>query len=904
METKQYQKTSLHWLRRYYQKCRVMQEVGDTFPASTAFTSVTAEIHEGQGLPYSPVRQVPGIPYVCLRIPTGGGKTLVACEAVSLGVKELLQKDRTLVLWLVPSDTIRSQTLSRLQDSADPYRQSLDTNLGNVAVLDIDDAIRMKRALLDSHTVIVVATMQAFRRKDMSTLKVYGNNGDLMSHFENLPPELIEVIEHEPEGHFNQSLVNVFRLRRPFVIIDEAHNARQPLSFETLRRLNPSAVLELTATPNLKPQTVTDEGETYENPPSNVLHSVSAYALKAEEMIKLPIYLRYREPWDELLGDAIGLLKHLDGEAREEEALTGEHMRPIMLLQAQPEYKDKASITVEVVEAKLKEFGIHENEICVHTGTRRGLDGINVQTKESKVRFIITVQALKEGWDCPWAYVLFSVAEMSSGKAVEQILGRVLRMPKAKRKQRDDLNNAYAFVASSKFDDAAKALKDGLIASGFEGQDAEELVIERPLLPGETPETAKVPDAPVSTTLIDKPKAALPLEVIDVVTWNAKTGELTVDKPLSKDQEEAIMAWAGTEKAKETVRAVINKRAGRAPGAPRAKSSPAANGVTFSVPVLALKQGEFFHQFEEDDLIERNHWTLAKCDADLPSFIIPTEQRGIVIDIEKNAVTDKEKIQQRFLAVTDRQQRLLETSAAWPVAKLIVTTARAFPHAGLTDAEMDIWLQRVVAELEKRGITLEQMTAHRHRLFKAVSARVNELEKLNLKKTYETLLFGDGSGTVHVSLASVFTFHPSKYPVGDRYHGLELPRHYYNEVGAMNDEEVKCAQVIAHDERVECWVRNLEREPKLSFWIQTSTDKFYPDFVAKLKNGKVLAVEYKGLDRASSDDTKEKERLGKLWEERSGGQCFFEMVKGPNEFGKIQDAIKKADRLATASHAP
>ena len=889
MEAKQYQKTSLHWLRSYYQKCRVLQEAGDTFPSSTAFTSVTAEIHDGQGLPYAPVKQVPGIPYVCLRIPTGGGKTLVACEAVFLGVKDLLQKDRALILWLVPSDTIRSQTLSRLQDSADPYRQSLDTNLGDVAVLDIDDATRMKRALLDSHTVIVVATMQAFRRKDMSALNVYKNNGELMSHFENLPAELLEVVEREPEGHFNQSLVNVFRIRRPLVLIDEAHNARQPLSFETLRRLNPSAVLELTATPNLKVQTVKEDGETFENPPSNVLYSVSAYALKAEEMIKLPIYLSYREPWDALLGDAIGQLKHLDAEARQEEVLTQEHIRPIMLLLAQPDYKDKESITVDVVEAKLKEFGIPAEEICVHTGDRRGLDGINVLTKESKVRFVITVQALKEGWDCPWAYVLFSVAEMSSSKAVEQILGRVLRMPKAKRKQRDDLNNSYAFVASSKFDEAAKALKDGLIASGFEGQDAEELVIERSLLPGETPEIPKVPETPVTTKLSDVPKAALPMDVIDVVTWNPKAGELTVEKPLTKEQEEALVNWAGTDKAKEEIRVAVNKRAGRAPGAARARSSPADNGVTFAVPVLSLKYGNLFQQFEEDDLIERNNWTLTKSDADLPGFIISMEERAIVLDIEKN-----EKIQTRFLAETDHQQRLLEVSTAWPVAKLIVAISRAFPHVGLTDAELDIWLQRVVVGLEKRGITLEQMTSHRHRLYKAISARLKELEKQSRKEVYETLLFADGSESVYVTLANVFTFHPNKYPVGDRYHGLELPRHYYKEIGAMNDEEVKCAQAIAHDKRIETWVRNLERQPKLSFWIQTSSDKFYPDFIAKLLNGKLLAVEYKGTHLAENPDTLEKERLGKLWQERSEGQCFFEMVKGPGELGKIQDAIKKA----------
>lgn len=890
MDLKQYQQHSLHWLRRYFQRCWTLQEMGDSFPAATAFTSVTAEIHEGQGLPYAKVEQVPGIPYVCLRIPTGGGKTLVACEAVPLAVKDLLQKDRALVLWLVPSDTIRTQTLARLKDPGDPYRQSLDTNLGAVEVLDIDEANRMKRPLLDSHTVIVVATMQAFRRKDMSALNVYKNNGELMSHFENLPLELLATLENEPDGHFHQSLVNVFRLRRPFVIIDEAHNARQPLSFETLRRLNPAAVLELTATPNLKPQMVKFEGETIENPPSNVLYSVSAYALKAEEMIKLPIYLRYREPWDALLGDAIGLLGHLRAEAAHEEAATGETIQPIMLLQAQPEYQSKSSITVETVEKALTDqWKIPADQIVVHTGKRRGLDEVDVMKKGSNVRFIITVQALKEGWDCPWAYVLFSAAEMSSAGAVEQILGRVLRMPAAKRKQRDDLNNAYAFVASTKFSEAAKALKDGLIAAGFEGQDAEDLIVDRPLLalPTTTPPVSAT--APVKVALPAAPTATLPLSVIGAVTWNETTQELTVEKVLSADEEAAILEWAGTEATRAAVRLAVKTRAGQVFGATPANLSPAERGVSFEVPVLALKQGNFLHQFEEDDINENNNWTLSQCDADLPAFIIPTVDRGIVIDI-----SDEERIQQRFLAETERQQRLLEASASWPAARLVDAIDRSFSHPNLTAAETGIWLTRVIAALEERGFTLEQLTAHRHRLYKAVAARVRELEKQGRKKIYETLLYGDGSGTVHVSLASVFRFDPDKYPVGNRYRGLELPRHYYTEIGAMNGEEVKCAQIIAHDARVETWVRNLEREPKLSFWIQTSTDKFYPDFIAKLENGKLLAVEYKGGHLAGSPDTKEKERLGKLWEERSGGECFFEMVKGIGELSKIHDALKKA----------
>jgi len=77
--------------------------------------------------------------------------------------------------------------------------------------------------------------------------------------------------------------------------------------------------------------------------------------------------------------------------------------------------------------------------------------------------------------------------------------------------------------------------------------------------------------------------------------------------------------------------------------------------------------------------------------------------------------------------------------------------------------------------------------------------------------------------------------------------------------------------------KVKFWVRNLERQPDFSFWLPTPTDKFYPDFVALLADGRVLVVEYKGeLSRES--DNLEKIAVGNLWAERSGGQCLFLFV--------------------------
>jgi type III restriction enzyme len=891
MNLKNYQEKALYWLGRYYDRCRALEQL-DTFPVATAFTSVTAQIYKGSGLPYSPVEQIPGIPYVCLRIPTGGGKTLLGCEAVAVAQKKLLFLDNSLVLWLVPSDAIRTQTLTRLQDRKDPYRIALETTLGSVEVLDIDEALTVQRSVLDGATVIVVATMHAFRRKDVSALNVYKNNGALMSHFENLPSELLQVLGPRPEGDFDYSLVNVFRLRRPFIIIDEAHNARQPLAFETLKRLNPSGILELTATPNTKREIVTYEGERVENPPSNVLFSVTAWQLRSEDMIKMPILLKYREPWDALLGDAIGLLNKLQDEAEKEKAQSGEYIRPIMLLQAQPKYEKKSSITVETVKAALiNQFHIPEQQIAIATGEIRDLDkpeNQHVLSPSCKLRFIITVQALKEGWDCPFAYVLFSVAELSSGRAVEQILGRILRMPKAKRKKREDLNNAYAYVASTKFDAAALALKEGLVHAGFERQELKDLVVDS-TLPFKEPMPTGVrvePVEPIDIALPSPLRDPLPLTVIDAVTWNQEKQILRIEKPLNEEQTVDLAMSLIDEKNRNALVQAL----GMQPHAFVKEKAPAELGEKFEIPVLALKQGDFFHQFEADDLSDYIEWSLSDQDAELTGFTIPDEKRGIKIDI-----TDSEKLKQEFLSAGDAQLELLQVSKEWPQGELINWLDRSFSHPELTQAETGIYLSRVLGRLLDGTFDLATLTAHRYRLGKAIEAKIRTLGRIQKRKALEEFLFQNDSA-VFVDSAAIHLFSPYKYPYTSAYQGIPLRKHFYPVIGNLGSkgEEYECAWTIANTKGIKFWIRNLSREPDASFWIQTSTDKFYPDFVCKLKNGKNLVVEYKAEHYGDKDDTDEKERVGQVWAARSNGQCLFLMIRGKNELGKIQETVEKS----------
>lgn len=105
-------------------------------------------------------------------------------------------------------------------------------------------------------------------------------------------------------------------------------------------------------------------------------------------------------------------------------------------------------------------------------------------------------------------------------------------------------------------------------------------------------------------------------------------------------------------------------------------------------------------------------------------------------------------------------------------------------------------------------------------------------------------------------------------------------------------EEFECALALDMQNGVKHWVRNLSNRPESSMWIQTKTDRFYPDFVAELENGKILVVEYKGEGWSDTPDTREKRRLGELWEEKSGNKALFLIVERDDQRRGPYDQIK------------
>lgn len=420
--------------------------------------------------PYKAIPELVNTPYLCIKIPTGGGKTLVASHSLSVIFDNYLQdkNGKGLVLWFVPSDAIRTQTLKNLQDRQHHVRQILDEKFeNNIKVLTLEEAMSIQKQDLQNNLCIVVASLQAFRRTDKQWLKVFQNNGALLSHFENLVEDT-NFLDKE-DGEIAYSLGNVIKINNPLVIVDEGHNAQTHLSYEMLKHLNPSFILEYTATPRSE---------------SNVLIDIQANELKAAKMIKIPIYLSNVSQWQEAIRDGVKQRKDLEKIAASEKRQTKEYIRPIALLQAEQEKEDEEKIYVaKIKDFLLREMKIPEDEIAIKTAKNDELGTIDLLSPKCNIRYIITVNALKEGWDCPFAYVLISVSNIGSRIAVEQTMGRILRLPHVTEKKNLDLNYSFIYTSSESFSKASSAIISGLEANGYSRADLREnkgvIVVEK-----------------------------------------------------------------------------------------------------------------------------------------------------------------------------------------------------------------------------------------------------------------------------------------------------------------------------------------------------------------------------------------------------------------------------------------
>ena len=837
---------------------------------ATAFVRYT-------GLPY---RQAPhvaeGTPYVCLRVPTGGGKTLLAAHTVGIAARAFLCVPNPMVLWLVPSTPILEQTVAALKNWEHPYHTALARDFGqNVLILTRGEALSLSRADAEGGACIIVATIQSFRRDDKEGLKVYADNGALMDHFSGLSQDQRARLDQAGDATRPiASFSNLLRLHRPMVIVDEAHNARTSLSFDTLARFEPSLVLEITATPR------TAHDPSRDIHASNILHSVSAADLKAEQMIKLPIRLTTDRDWRKTVGAALDCRHWLEQAAQAECAETGEYIRPILLFQAQANSRaDPHRITVDVLRSHLiGDKCVPEEQIAVVTGNRTEIDKVDLNAPDCPIRHIITVQKLKEGWDCPFAYVLCSVAEQTSRTAIEQILGRVLRMPQARLKQRDALNRAYAYVASASFDAAAQRLRDGLVeGAGFNRLEADGVISAQgnPGFDMAAHDTSHISDAiddaAVTAEALADVFEQLPTPIRSRVSFDPEARTIVYKGQMSREGRNLLhLASAKLPRLERVIDRLYARSNNFQTSAATGEARP-----TFIVPRLGIwKQGRL-ELFDQDHFLGLP-WRLDACDP------APIVERFRAVDERQSGqidVTDSGKVEIRFVRHMQGALSGVTQEHGWTLPRLVHWLDRGIPHADVTKPSAVRFISAALEALVVSGIELDVLVRDRYELRKVIAGVIGELREDREHTAYDAL-FPVNAEDFATSAELGLILDEANYAYNQPYAGgTAFNKHYTPLIGDLKPEgeEFDCAIYIDRHKDVRYWIRNVERK-HTSFWLQLSGGKFYPDFIAMLRDDRILVIEYKGGDRY--DQAAPKRRIGQLWADASDGRCLFCMPTG------------------------
>lgn len=422
------------------------------------------------------------VPNVVLKVPTGGGKTWLAVSAVSRVMGKYLDRNTGFALWIVPNEAIYAQTLKHLKDRQHPYRQALDrAAAGRVRIMEKTD--RLDARDVETNLCVMLLMLQSANRETQDSLKMFRDRGDVHGFF---PPEgeqqlhqaaltktpnLDAYVDMFPM--VKDSLGNALRIIRPMVVLDEGHRAISDLAFRTLYGFNPCFVLELTATPvDVQPRGGKNPRDARY---ANVLVEITGRDLDREGMIKMPLNLDPRQgtDWKATLNAAHDRLKSLDRDARKLKANTGRYIRPIMLIQVERTGGDQRSskhIHAEDVKDWLLTAGFDAAEIAIKTAEQNDLnqpENQDLLSSTNRVRAIITKQALQEGWDCPFAYVLCALAASSNLNAMTQLIGRILRQPGAQKTGVGALDECHVITHHAKTADVVDAIKDGLEQDGL-----------------------------------------------------------------------------------------------------------------------------------------------------------------------------------------------------------------------------------------------------------------------------------------------------------------------------------------------------------------------------------------------------------------------------------------------------
>lgn len=831
MELKDYQQTVITDLENFLEYLDRYEFVGKAFQMFWQEKGVTMDAYK---------HAVQGVPNVCVKVPTAGGKTFIAVNALRPVFENFTKTNPAqpkVVVWLVPSITILDQTIKNLSDAGHPYNLKLKTHFnGRVEVFTKNDILQgggFNQDSVKEQLSIIVLSFDSLRARRKEDRKLYQENGNLADF----------VVDEE-----TVSVISVLRSLKPVVIVDESHNAETDLSVEMLQNLSPSFILDLTATPRNN---------------SNIISYVSAAQLKKNNMVKLPVVVQNQRDKADVLSNALNFQKQLEEMAKTEEQNGGSYIRPIVLFQAEPKNAEDAT-TFQDIKNKLVKLSIPEEQIAIKTAEINEIKGVDLLSRDCPVRFIITVNALKEGWDCPFAYILASLANKGSSVDVEQILGRVLRQPSVKQHNEQLLNLSYVFTSSGKFLQTLDNIVKGLNQAGFSNRDfrvVETIIEEEKPAVSQPSQTILFPEPAVEETNTEAD------EEIDISKVNFTESAQNLEDLKQKALE--INTEFERKIESETLQLPIELE-GKTNTQPM-KEVFAETAKQIKLPQFYIKiqgNGGFFGENENEVLLENDEllkdFRLSQADAAIDFEAVDSET--YFVDLEKVGGEDYKptfrKMSAQQIAVLN--QKILSLP---PQSKIEAVNQRFCKLIGnmypIADKEVKFYVNRILEQMDS-----EQLKDCLERDFiyaSKIKRKINELSTVHKERKFSDYLDVD-----RIIIKPGYELPATITPTAN---APAIQKSLYVNETAMNGFEGKVINELANLENIVFWHKIIEKKGfRLNGFLN-----HYPDFLLLTKSGKILLVESKG-DNLDNSDSVRKLRLAQLWASKAGNNYRYFMV--------------------------
>lgn len=847
MELKPYQQEVINDLSLFLER---VQETKDTAKAFHNFWSEHPKtpLMPFPGTAIDPYKNnVPRVPHICLKVPTAGGKTFIACNAIKTIFDAFNYDKPKAVVWLVPSITILDQTIKNLKDPSHPYRQKINSHFGNkVEVFDKSSLLQgsgFNATSVKEQLNIMVFSFDSLKAKNKEDRKVFQENGNLQS-FESLLDKNEEI-----------TLGAIIKYLNPVVVVDESHNAESDLSVDMLKEINPCFILDLTATPRKN---------------SNIISFIDALDLKKENMVKLPVIVYNHQDKTEVINSSLQLQRRLEKQALDEAKNGGKYIRPIVLFQSQPRNADD-NTTFEKLKEKLIELKIPEEQIKIKTANLNELKNIDLMSRDCEVRFIITVNALKEGWDCPFAYILASLADKSSAVDVEQILGRVLRQPYVMKHKFPLLNVSYVLTASSRFLETLDNIVKGLNKAGFSDKDYK-------LADSITVEPARPADPLQQLTLIPTSGVAQNQPESDEdITSDIDVSRILVSDDYPEVESVSEIETTAIEQNEAFEKVVFEMESSGIPVLPneiqklvkrytiKEVFKDEAEKVNLPQFYLKVLSNDLFSSGLEELPLEKENllegFALSKADTNIAFDTITSELYKVDLDETKKEHTPtfvrldglvKESVMTYLLDPARKESRIKNFTR-----RIMDLIGNMYPIA---DKEIAKYINRILEDF-----TDEQFSAFANNEYTYKDKIKQKITALS--ESYAEQKFKDFLDTDKVFIKSSYSL-PKSISPGDT--AKDITKSLYEKEGKMNGFEEQVINEIGNMNNIAFWSRNIDRK---GFRINGFINH-YPDFIIQTKSDKTVLLETKG----DHLDAEQKIRLGAFWASKAGNNFRYFMV--------------------------